>query len=241
MKTTRYQTGTSRKDFKIVQREEIKNGGTRPRTIKKGTKKKKKGGNSGSTPRLLSVAHAQGLRPEMEDAAAAKRLGEWSILAVFDGHGGDAVSKWLALRLVPELLQRLHVLNPADGSEARNKIAHVITRAYLELDRTLLDEKSAFRRRKYSDRLGCTGISLFLCSILGTRVLSGGTPCAIKPQTRNLILRSFRPFDPRQIKPRNSQRKERGRKRLVPPFLSIQKRKRRACIVIRSKRNRATV
>lgn len=56
-----------------------------------------------------AAVEVQGWRPAMEDASLIelfftdRRLYSWSLFAVFDGHGGPQVSRWLATNVIPAL------------------------------------------------------------------------------------------------------------------------------------------
>lgn len=75
-----------------------------------------------------AISHEQGLRSTMEDAAIAQDADKYSLYGVYDGHGGDQVSKYIEKRL-PELISQEF------NKQAENQdISSVLEQVYKLLD-----------------------------------------------------------------------------------------------------------
>jgi serine/threonine protein phosphatase PrpC len=75
----------------------------------------------------LTVATAQGLRDYQEDRSFTYKSELGTVLAVFDGHGGEETAEWLGVNLPSLLVEELAVKAPKDALEKVFKRADEVT------------------------------------------------------------------------------------------------------------------
>lgn len=75
----------------------------------------------------LTVATAKGLRDYQEDRSFTYESELGTVLAVFDGHGGETTAKWLGINLPSILIEELAVNNPKLALEIAFKRADKAT------------------------------------------------------------------------------------------------------------------
>jgi len=100
----------------------------------------------------------KGRRPTMEDAHVMEKdlfgVRERYFLAVFDGHGGDQVSKFSAVNMVTQL-KKMRAMRSNSTNETN--LGKCLKKAHIQVDKALRNEKP--KGYCIADFCGCTAIS----------------------------------------------------------------------------------
>mmetsp|Transcript_13256 Transcript_13256/g.17281 ORF Transcript_13256/g.17281 Transcript_13256/m.17281 type:complete len:325 (-) Transcript_13256:54-1028(-) len=130
----------------------------------------------------FAVSGMQGWRTFMEDAwiaevnIAPEIEPNCHLFAVFDGHGGDQVAKFVASHFIDELV---------NSSEFRNREFHrALKQTFMRMDELILEDKDLSDR---VEKVGCTACVCLVTSEMNIYVASAG-------DSRAILCRNDAPF-----------------------------------------------